>query len=344
MAEPQPISPTDRVVIVASAFYSQPDRHGGSFSDGANSTSPDARFVDAVKRLAMHSPGLAVPGPHEVHFIHDLPLTSDAPEVAQRAWKASQRFAPLSFHRVEPGTMALPGAELRWQHAEELLRRLGRWGCAFFIDATDISVLHVPPCAEMAERVHIASDFCTGGWRVRQLLHSAWAANKPALEALSPARVKALSSWLRRGDAPTVNCGIVGGPRAAVEPVLRDVVAWLQRGWSGASVRDAYSDMLAWNEAALHLSAQATPVLSGYPTGPVNHPMHGVLCPAHVQELTRACGALGTRRPGQQCRMAWLRAQINATEAGPPTAKQLYWFGHKLPVGALRWYRALPRD
>ena len=287
---------TNRPVIVTAAIYSESDRHGGSFSVHANSTTPSRRLIAGVQGLARRSPGLAIRAASTVHLITDLVLDRETIHAACQAWRATLPLAALHLHRVAP--RKLPGMELRWKHAADVLARV-EWKCAFLIDLTDVSVLHLPACSAMAPRVHMASDFCVGGQRVRNLLHGAWDANKPALDALSLGWRTALSAWLTTGRAPsnayalTMNCGVVGGPRAALEPELRSVVAWLESNWKGTEVRnEAYSDMLAWNAVALRLASGAS-VVSGYPLGPVSHPMQGVLCSGHGRDATRNCGTFG---------------------------------------------------
>ena len=70
----------------------------------------------------------------------------------------------------------------------------------------------------------------------------------------------------------TLNAGIVGGRRAALEPALLQIRERLLSNLRTRRPPMMYwgEDMVAWNELAFN-----RPLLTGYPFGPVNLPMYG---------------------------------------------------------------------
>ena len=121
---------------------------------------------------------------------------------------------------------------------------------------------------------------------------------------------------------------------------LRFVVERLAAVWRappGASrlaahaLRDPVGDMVAWNEYAF---AHADSLTMGWPFGPVNPPMYGLL-PKGAAGLSLRSTTARTRTGhhrecGDMCLQQW-----HNTSAGQ------YYFGHKLP-GWVRWMHLPP--
>ena len=147
------------------------------------------------------------------------------------------------------------------------------------------------------------------------------------LPSPSPTRLERRTAGVERNVAwsgPVLNCGVIGGLKAAFLPLVVRMAARMSARYS-AVPRPPYVpvDMLSWNEEAWKLmAASGHPIVTGYPRGPVNLPMWGRLsdttsaCPRHPDPAPAAQSAYCRARA---CRVAWINATLG-----------YYWFAHKI--------------
>ena len=112
-----------------------------------------------------------------------------------------------------------------------------------------------------------------------------------------------------------VNCGVVGGSRAALLPMLDRVVSKISSHWATERSYAAGGDMVLWNELNIDLEGGPHAPLTGWPHGPTNLPMYsGSVKGGCMARYVRNA----TGRFVNPCRRWFL------TEA-----RGMYWFAHK---------------
>ena len=308
------------------------------------------RTVEAIVVLAARATALWEGGPYEVHALVDVPENSSAGlSRAERQWRARRlhQRAPLFIHRFPPSK--IPGSELRFEHAAAVLRSRA-WECAFLFDIADVSLpnsthasthvawshtvaaayatrrlaalcqvhpLRIPPCSELPPRLLMASDYCTGGSNVRNLIRGAMDVNRAAIAALSPTRRAALLEWLTTRGAPkppTLNCGIIGGSRSVSSPDANELTKTWKASW----------------RVARALGSRAASRCSQYTPWDPELPL-----PSHRRFSSRC-----SRRRSRRCGLAGTTARVRSTThtvtcsfgtRSPSATRQLSAAIHKAP-------------
>lgn len=265
-----------------------------------------------------------------VHALHNL----NGSEVVRHRFGVNYHADPPTLRsRLTP---VMPTIDLRFWLLLRLLQRKPHWSCVFAVDVSDVDVLVVPRCGlhVRTNTLAMASDGCQGDFIRR------WVLRKGLAAGFNTTWSATFEAWLRGNkEVPNwcvVNCGIFGGTRSVVLPMLQWVVDRLMQVWSGVGlsrleahkIHDPVGDMVAFNEWAFE---QRDALVTGFPLGPVNLPMYGHLmlgrgrnlsggwCPPHANDST--------------C--------FTSPDAWYEASRGTYWFGHKLP-GSRRWQQLPP--
>jgi len=300
---PLPSDGARTLVLTAFLRGSASGHDGGSFSTATN-------LLKHVSGLVRRSPGLC--GEGTLHVVHD-----------NERFRHNETYgiARLHYFAADP---SMPPRDARWRMFAHVLRSeaAGGWECAWATDMTDVDVLRLPPCSTSyygEARLAVGTDACG--------LKPAWLRDV-ARRANYTLASSALRAFLNERDhqvhrrRQTLNCGLVGGLRATILPLIDQMSDRMARHHGQVPPPPHIPmDMLFWNEVVLEMEAQRrAPIVSGYPLGPVNLPMWGGLsdqtafCPRHADPW------LGQRVVcSGQCKVAWVNATIGH-----------YWFGHKL--------------
>ena len=273
MAEP-PIGAPTRIVTAFLAPSNGSGTHsGGAFAFATGHTVLHERAAAArANVLTMHqlvddfvarSPGLCRPDV-TLHVMHNLGRIS------------RRNSSRVKYHFFEPGAAPpdMPAINARFLLMISLLQRLP-WECAFSLDLTDVSVLHLPACVTLPKsKLAIGSSGTSpriSAWikkrGERSGMNASWDDSYPGFRKFLDA-----GAGSKVGAPMTLNAGIVGGRRAVLEPALLQVRARLLSNLRTRARPVLYwgEDMVAWNELTFDKA-----VLTGYPYGPVNLPMYG---------------------------------------------------------------------
>lgn len=299
------------VTVVLTAFLTAaPNVHIGSFGNSGH-----GGVRAALTAFLQRSPGLC---PSNLHVVHDSTLVAD-----------TQLFN-VSLHRFAPNLTVL-GNDVRWDLFAHVLRRIA-WDCAFAVDLTDISVLCLPTC-HPGRGLIVGSDDCSLG--TARWLHRVAgrfdAKTNGTISTTNDGVGASLWRFSHNKSAMVSNCGIVGGHRSVLEPALDKMVAQLHTHWDESRQTRLLpgADMVLWNWAVHMRLASGLPVVTGYPIGPVNLPMHGRLA---EPGKTSTCHILheDERQAGHKCVERCRNEWANRTMGH-------YWFGHKLQS----WWRRM---
>ena len=328
-----PAVPLRTAVLTAFLVRSTNPHRGGSFSKGVKKGPSKLHYMadTLIKRSqALCSPGVSL------HVVHDLHANT------------TSRLG-VTYHGF-PAAPAVPADVRRWVLYALLLRRIP-WDCAFAIDFSDVIVLNVPPCHALPPRLVIGADGQGAGvlgWLrkvaaaslERRPLATILLPGDPVLSlaslAISPpplllqvtrstellasvsASYRAFLQPPPKGcpvNRTIVNCGVVGGSRAALLPMLDRVVSKISSHWATERSYAAGGDMVLWNELNIDLDGGPHAPLTGWPHGPTNLPMYsGSVKGSCMARYVRNA----TGRFVNPCRRWFL------TEA-----RGMYWFAHK---------------
>ena len=236
-----------------------------------------------------------------VHLIHDeLELTDSHAHGVQ-------------LHRFEPNASLL-GNDVRWSLFANVLGWI-KWDCAFAVDLTDVSVLCLPACMP-GSVLAVASDVCSGGSSVKRWLR------RPAGNLRPTLGENARFDRFLEDRSLLANSGVVGGHRSVFGPALGRLVQRLEHHWvqSPRHRLKAGADMVLWNWEAL----SGIPIITGYPTGPVNLPMWGKLATEPPGAPNNLCAVLheDPADAGQKCSYG-CREQWASMSKAPPSSKAL---------------------
>ena len=321
MAAPAPMPLKKTVVLTAFLVRGSGDSHksGNFYKLGATKKSQkkdaakklNALFHVMIDKMMHKNPSLCLPGV-SVHVVTDHP-TDDAP-VYQRL--------NVTYHSVPP--RSIPSDAYRWIAYRKLLESLS-WDCAFAMDSTDVHVFNLPACHALpARKLLIGSDTHGSiGW-MHKSARRTWMLNSTSRHFHHGLL---LSDKRARRFPGIVNCGIVGGTRAAFGAALSWVAQRLDEHWSrytegplagkwaGLEIV-AGSDMVAWNEFSYNQTSET--LLVGYPFGPVTYPFRSFFIVSHYLHGCKVRGMMS--KGASECKRKWL----NETTG-------LFWFGHKVP-------------
>ena len=261
--------------------------------------------------LLLHRPRVSRTGKIHYHLVHEQPRRWRP--VALEWLAAQQGNASLTVHRlnrsVDRAASRMPPNDVRWLAYAEAMRaaRIPSSACVFAIDLGDVGVLRDPtPLCDSGALV-VSTDSCRTRGVKPWLADMARRANYP----LSAGFAAFLSNY----SAPLLNCGLVGGSRRIFDPFLEQMSSAIVRHHRrhllssstsasssapplltrqsttefGGAPHTVPVDMVVLNDLVAHYTA--SPIVRGFPAGPVNLPFWGDLCGSNCSSSSRAAAA-----------------------------------------------------
>ena len=260
---------TEPNLLVSAQLVTGTNIHGGSFKTMAKLHLDE--LVRGIDLVLTHGPAIAdglKTGNLRYLVAHDH---------ATMAHNRSYRGVELYFTSRH---IDKPGNDARWRVYADVLEREAARGtaCAFTIDFGDVYpttwALH-ELCQQRPGALFLASDSCRHRHVWAWLDWSRRASNFSA-SAVLDARL------LKSGDGRLpYNCGVMGGSAAVLLSAIRDMAWRIEVHYRSLAARGLghgmIVDMLTMFEM-LEQSPPAAGVVTGFPSGPVNLPMHGDFC------------------------------------------------------------------
>jgi len=201
-----------------------------------------------------------------VHDVANLSLTS---------------WANVSLVHYQQRHQSIAPNDARWEAFGAAIRtlRVRRRTCVFAIDFGDVAPIRDlrELCAFQGDAIFAGSDNCASPGSLQNGVKR-WLRAVADRADFKPNR--ALRGFLYTPDSPAFNSGILGGALAMFERFLaalqqrtRDHYHLLEKKTGRAP--QFVIDMLVVNEILLNWSS---PIITGFPEGPINMPMFGNVC------------------------------------------------------------------
>ena len=237
-----PAHPSQRTVVVTAFLTGSKAGHTGSFMSHVSNLNKH------IHRFIQRSPGLC--NRTNVHVVHDSLSMRD-----------NSTASGVSLHYFAP-KRAMPPGDARWEMFSSVLHQLD-WDCAWAIDLTDIDVLRLPPCTTRyygEAGIAIGTDACGNikPWMRETVAKANLTVTSPTFRAFlgmnhkrtgQPQHGRSLASLGHLSTQQPLNCGIVGGFRKALLPVIEQMSGRVNR-WHSAVPPPPHvpMDMLFLNE------------------------------------------------------------------------------------------------